>query len=622
MDFPLKLQPSYNQILTPTNIAIFSSVGLHAVILGFMLPNFSEWSKSSQKGNQQNVGVIELNEAEQSRLPNTSPFSTENPFFPSTSTLPNPLPNDPLLANPGLTLPPLPESLPPSTNYNSFANQVPLPPIPELPSYPPNLPPLSSYNNLNKIPITQSPPSLSRLPTSSDIPSRPVLPPLPNTQSYFDSVRGSQEKPPARPKFGELPPSRGTDFITAAPQNPAGNTLPNLPGMVLPKPQLQADGQETTSEQAMRNDLQWRAKLQQNDTGNTDIGTLNLVGAYPPSACPTRAEGRVVYNVLPSGEITQIQASRYSLFNELARQSFQSQRFTQPTRVIVNFNYDPQVCTSTMTAPNLPGSPSGNPAIPPAGNAAESVSPVNDPTRNIPQLPPLLPGSNIPNPNSAPANSQRNTIPNTSPSSPTRVLQPSSPVTPTKPAIAPTPGSAPSEAPTTTINPNTPKNSNQNSPSPQGSTTPTTGIGSENKLEVKPESNPTVKPEIKPENTREVKPGTKPEVKTDLKPEVKPENKTEVQPKSDRNPPEKTNSVVPVKPSPVAPKPTVSSPPVSNQNPLEKIRSRFFSPQEKMKETAPNKPTTPPSQGKTSTIGPTLPTTENRPIGPSMKKSE
>ena len=609
MEFPLKLQPSYSQILTPTNIGIFSSVGLHAVVLGFMLPNLAEWSKSSQKENQQNVGVIELNEAEQSRLPNTSPFSGENPFFPSTSALPNPLPNDPLLANPGLSLPPLPPSLPPSTNYNSFSNQIPLPPIPELPSYPPNLPPLSSYNNLNNIPITQSPPSLSRLPTSSDIPSRPILPPLPNTQSYSDSVRGGQGKTPARPKFGELPPSRGTDFITAAPQNPAGNSLPNLPGTV-PQAQLQADGQETTSEQAMRNDLQWRAKLQQNGTGNTDIGTLNLPVAYPPAACPTRAEGRVVYNVLPSGEMTQIQASRYSLFNELARQSFQSQRFTQPTRVIVDFNYDPKVCASTVTAPNLPGLPSGTPAIPPAGNAAESVSPVNDPTRSIPQLPPWVPGSNTPNTNSVPPNSQRNTLQNTSPPSPTRILQPVSPVTPQKPAIAPSPGSVPSEAPTTKTNPDTPKNPTQDSASPQETTTPPTVIGPENKLEVKPES----KPNLKPENTRE----SNPEVKTDLKPEVKPENKTEVKTNSDRNPPEKSNNVVPVQPNPVAPKPSVSSPPVSNKNPLERIRSRFFPPQPRAIPKA--EPT--PNQSNAPTMGPSRPKVDNTPVGPSVGKKE
>jgi hypothetical protein len=603
MEFPLKLQPSYNQILTPTNIGIFSSVGLHAVVLGFMLPNLAEWSKSSQKGDQQNVGVIELNEAEQSRLPNTSPFSGENPFFPSTSALPNPLPNDPLLANPGLSLPPLPPSLPLSTNYNSFSNQTPLPPIPELPSYPPNLPPLSSYNNLNNIPITQSPPSLSRLPTSSDIPSRPILPPLPNTQSYFDSVRGGQGKTPARPKFGELPPSRGTDFITTAPQNPAGNSLPNLPGTVpQPQTQLQADGQETNSEQAMRNDLQWRAKLQQDGTGNTDIGTLNLPVAYPLAACPTKAEGRVVMNVTPSGEITQIQASRYSLFNELARQSLQSQRFTQPTRVIVDFNYDPKACASTVTAPNLPGLPSGTPAIPPAGNAPESVSPVNDPTRNIPQLPPLVPGSNTPNPNSAPANPQRNTIQKTSPTSPTRILQPSSPAIPTKPAIAPSPGSVPSEAPTTTTNPNAPKNSTQDSASPQGSPTPSTGIAPENKLEVKPDS----KPDIKPENTRE----GKPEGKTDLK--------LEVNPKSDRNPPEKTNTVVPVQPNPVAPKPAVSSPPVSNQNPLERIRSRFFPPQPRAIPKA--DPT--PNQSNAPTMGPSRPKIDNTPVGPSVGKKE
>jgi hypothetical protein len=581
MEFPLKLQPSYNQILTPTNIAIFSSVGLHAVILGFMLPNLSEWSKSSQKGNQQNVGVIELNEAEQSRLPNTSPFSRENPFFPNTSALPNPLPNDPLLANPGLSLPPLPEPPSSSINYNSFANQTPLPPIPELPPYPLNLPPLSSYNNLNNIPITQSPPSLSRLPTSSDIPSRPILPPLPNTQSYSDSVRGNQGKPPTRPKFGELPPSRGTDFITAAPQNPAGNSLPNLPGTV-PQPQLQADIQETTSEQAMRNDLQWRAKLQQNGTGNTDIGTLNLPVAYPPAACATRAEGRVVYNVLPSGEMTQIQASRYSLFNELARQSFQSQRFTQPTRVIVDFNYDPKVCAATVTAPNLPGLPSGTPAIPPAGNGSDSVSPINGSTRSIPLLPPLVPGANTPNTNSVPPNSQRNTPQNTSPPSPTRILQPISPVTPQKPAIAPTPDSAPAEAPTTTTNPSTLKTPIQNSPSPQN----TQNSSPESLKEPKTQTQPVEPPIVKPTSSVDT-----PKAPSEVKP---------------------------------APTPNVQSSPVpTNESLLEKIRKNLFQRQgTKNQEATPSKPTPSSTESQKPGNESSGTMTNNNTIGPSVGKKE
>jgi hypothetical protein len=127
-------------------------------------------------------------------------------------------------------------------------------------------------------------------------------------------------------------------------------------------------------------------------------------------------------------------------------------------------------------------------------------------------------------------------------------------------------------------------------------------MGPENKLEVKPES----KPDVKPENTVE----SKPEVKTDLKPEVNP--------KSDRNPPEKINNLVPVKPSPVTPKPAVSPPPVSNQNPLERIRSRFFPPQPRAIPKA--DPT--PNQSNAPTIGPSSPKVDNAPVGPSVGKKE
>ncbi|MEB3310651.1 MAG: hypothetical protein VKJ02_10495, partial [Snowella sp.] len=71
MNFPLKLQPSTAQLLTPGNVAIFASVGLHAVVLGMFLPNLNE--EPNANTSRQNVGVIELTEAEQSRLPDTNP---------------------------------------------------------------------------------------------------------------------------------------------------------------------------------------------------------------------------------------------------------------------------------------------------------------------------------------------------------------------------------------------------------------------------------------------------------------------------------------------------------------------------------------------------------------------
>ncbi|MFM7191424.1 MAG: hypothetical protein ACKOX2_11490, partial [Microcystaceae cyanobacterium] len=72
MDFPLKFSkldfaPSFTQVFTPTNTAILASVGLHAFFLGLALPFLQAGDAEQAKKNQ--VGVIELSQAEQSRLP-------------------------------------------------------------------------------------------------------------------------------------------------------------------------------------------------------------------------------------------------------------------------------------------------------------------------------------------------------------------------------------------------------------------------------------------------------------------------------------------------------------------------------------------------------------------------
>ncbi len=548
MELPLKLQSSPIQIFSPPNVAIFASLGLHSIVLGFFLPNFLGGSNSNLNSNKQNIGVIELNDAEQSRLPDSSPFSNSAPFPTGTTALPNnSLPNNPFAANPDINLPNISQPPLPNNNYSStLPTQIPLPPLPALPSYPPNLPPLSSYNNLNNLPISRSPVSLPPLRSSSRSSTRPSLPSLPDTQSYFRSVEGNATP---RPNFGTLPPSRGTGFITTAPQN----------GIGIPQPELQADGQETTSEQAMRNDLAWRAKqANQQDATSNNIGVVTLAGAYPRLACRTKAEARVVYNIDPSGESTPIQTSRYSIFNELARQSFQSQRFNQPTRVIVDFKYDAKACASAIGIPNSPTeTPPRLPSL--TGNPVETVSPVNDPTRNIQQLPPLIPGSNLPS-----GAIEENTIQNTPSVTPTRFPSHSPISTPTQILTLPSSNSVPASVIKTspTVAPTTPINSTEYGPSPLGT-----------------KNSPT-------------------ELKSDEKPEVKPTTENEA--------PTQTNSATPIKPQP-----DVTNSPATVKNQPETKRSRLQ--QMFNKNDAFVKPITPPSEINKPMIGPPAPTNQNNP---------
>ncbi|NEO28099.1 MAG: hypothetical protein F6K03_14765, partial [Kamptonema sp. SIO4C4] len=112
------------QIRHPTTIAAFASVGLHALV-GAALPTLpyfaSEPAVRRVAGRPQNVQVIELSQAELSRLPDLSP--------PPLSSLPD-FPNE---------FPDSTVTLPPSTPSDSLDNLPPsLPPRPDAPATRPN----------------------------------------------------------------------------------------------------------------------------------------------------------------------------------------------------------------------------------------------------------------------------------------------------------------------------------------------------------------------------------------------------------------------------------------------------------------------------------------------------
>lgn len=390
MDSSIKLTPSpaISQVFTPANAAIFTSVGLHAFILGLILPSF-HWTDppAPKEQSREIVGLIELSPAEQSRLPN--PSSLTNNF----AALPNPaVPG----ASPGL--PPLSSS---DYNYNyNIPGLNAVPALPNLPSYPANLPPLSSYGNLSNLPIAAPPvslpplPSLPSLSTSRRPPSLPGLP-FGDTGNSLDR---DQAAAPQRPNFGQLPPLRGTDFITRASQ-PAGE----------PPETLQATGEDTPTTQARNNDLIWQARQ-----GATIKERITLTGEYPRIACRNQTEATVVYNVAPGGDLTPISTSRYPIFNQIAQQAIASQRIGQPTQISVNFRYDPQICASLGVAPT--------------------------PTQNLPALPDVKPSDHqAPAPIAAPPTQPSlpglpGDAPNPIPPTPMPVLQPRS-VRPTMPEV-------------------------------------------------------------------------------------------------------------------------------------------------------------------------------------------
>ncbi|MBF2017750.1 MAG: hypothetical protein IGS23_21650 [Rivularia sp. T60_A2020_040] len=199
----------------PAGIAAIASVGIHGAI-AFILPLMPVDSKVNQNASPKSVGVMELSEAEQSRLPqNNSPLVSALPQVPLQSAIP--LPNFAVQPTPLDTIPPSPDStkviipsLPQSSvtpNISSLPRSKPLPILPQpnfdssfnvkaksdasyrrfnqniklgqpipLASRNRNAAPVtsSSYNNLPDIPPIQSAPLPPEL---AGIPAPPPLPP-------------------------------------------------------------------------------------------------------------------------------------------------------------------------------------------------------------------------------------------------------------------------------------------------------------------------------------------------------------------------------------------------------------------------------------------------------------
>jgi TonB family protein len=199
-------------LLQPTWLAIFASVGIHALFaVGWpMLPMSSKTVKPAST-----INVIQLTPQEQRLLPDLSTRSQ--------ITLP-PIPS------PINSLPPLPAlpgegqlpKLPPLDNQITAYNFPPLPPPNAFPKLTDLPPPISLPDLYSAIPPTPLP-DWSNLTSPADIPDWSNLPPN-------NTVQGSLDQPPAMayPNWDRLPaPPPLTSFNPPA---TSGGTLPN-PGL-------------------------------------------------------------------------------------------------------------------------------------------------------------------------------------------------------------------------------------------------------------------------------------------------------------------------------------------------------------------------------------------------------
>jgi outer membrane biosynthesis protein TonB len=166
---------------------------------------------------------------------------------------------------------------------------------------------------------------------------------------------------------------------------------------------LEADKSNTSNEDAMRNQVDWLARVQktnpnalnelnQPNQGSRGITTVNLTGNYPATACSRQLAGTAVYGVTVdaqgglSSEPQLIKSAGFPIFNQQGAREVRLTRFNNPSgesriyQVRVSFAPNPEVCRGAIANPPKPeGSNLNTRNSPPVTPAIETPLRPNQP---------------------------------------------------------------------------------------------------------------------------------------------------------------------------------------------------------------------------------------------------
>lgn len=307
------------KLVQPANIAIFASVGIHAVLLGVVLPNLH--NSKQENSTRRTVPLIELSPLEQTRLPDFSPPLPETPPFPNT---------------------PLDSGINPSF----------LPP-PSTPNYPNDSSITSFYPDLPSVPLPPPPPQITFPPVAKIDPLPPpqqTLPSTPTKTPVVPSTSASESKKSPNTQTNETKPKTPTK---SSPTTIAVVRQQRLVADIrLLGNSLQKNETDTTEQEARKNYNNWLKSIKAEKAQN-----LKIAGTYPKDACIRKLEGTTEYGVVvnPEGKVSNLELIRsagYPVFNQQALQNITNRSFEnktgkpQPHRVEVNFQYDRKICPS------------------------------------------------------------------------------------------------------------------------------------------------------------------------------------------------------------------------------------------------------------------------------------
>ena len=350
MSYESKLDNRSSKFISPTQLCLLLSVGIHLLILKFGLPTI----RMNNDSGRREVSIIELNPEQQSRLPDLSP-QLDTPDIPDISNLPEP---DNSVSVAPFAIPP---SLIPGIGDNSNLPVLTIPPPPEF-----NLPPLPPQTDIT-------------LPPIGDLSALPLPPQIDPSDFKVDPI----ELPPNTGEITPKPSDSTPETQSTQPPQQTTTTQPE-PQQTQPEPQPQltqeqiaarklADSQErvqklrqslteteagTTDEDARKNYVAWLAKVE-----DVEPDKIEIEGTYPRDACIRRLEGTSVFGVVTNEQgqvvaIDLIKGAKYALFNQQASQELSDRTLDNPTdkpkpyQVTVNYKYDAEICPS-LTLPSV-----------------------------------------------------------------------------------------------------------------------------------------------------------------------------------------------------------------------------------------------------------------------------
>ncbi|MEL6581373.1 MAG: energy transducer TonB [Cyanobacteria bacterium J06621_12] len=350
MSYESKLDNQSAKLISPAQLCLLLSLGLHLLILKFGLPSI----RFNNDGGRGEVAVIELNPEQQARLPDLYP-QLETPDL-AALDLPQPDLSDPAapFAIPPNLIPGIgdPSTLPPLI--------IPPPPIFDFPDLPPitdiTLPPIGDLSDLPlppainpldfKVEPIELPPDLGKVPEQ---PLDAAEANASDTQQTAVAKPDQPEQPQKEPP--EAIPQDTPEKIAARKVAASQERIANLRQSL-----TKTDG--TSNEEARKNYIVWLAKVK-----DIEPDKIEIEGSYPRDACIRRLKGSSTFGVVVNGAgevvaLDLLKGSKYPLFNQQASKDIGDRTFDnqtenpKPYQVQVNYQYDAEICPS-LTLPSI-----------------------------------------------------------------------------------------------------------------------------------------------------------------------------------------------------------------------------------------------------------------------------